>query len=81
MQVLQRDRLVSCMLEHIDRKYATKINVKHQRGLAGMSVEDDGAVSLKWQTTTETGSPDVNGAQQLEEAVADFVVRYLRLAC
>lgn len=73
-QVLQRDRLVSCMLEHIDQEYIGKIRVKHHMGVEGLSVDQDDRVSLKWVHTGSDGGPAVNGASQRGVAMSDFVV-------
>ena len=78
VQVLQRDRLVSCMLEHIDRDYPGKIQVKHLMGVEGLSVVKGphDRVSLKWVQTAADGSPAANGAPpQRGVAEAEFVVR------
>ena len=78
VQVLQRDRLVSCMLEHIDNDYAGKIQVKHLMEVEGMSVGAHGTVSLQWAHKAAEGAPPERGA-----AEAEFVVRCcaLRFPC
>lgn len=74
LQTLQRDRLVACMLEHIDEEYVGKVRVRHNTSVEGLSVGQDGVVNLKWlQSGDAKGANGTSGVRR-GMARAPFVV-------
>eukprot|EP00892_Ulva_mutabilis_P005378 jgi/Ulvmu1/3211/UM015_0252.1 len=71
-QVIQRDRLVACMLEHVEEEYVGKVRVRHSIQVQQLAVQPGGKVSLKWsQTADHTGH---SGTEPEGVVQAEFLV-------
>jgi hypothetical protein len=70
LQVIQRERLVACLLEHIEEVFPGKIRVRHNMEVEAVAVGDDGMVSLK--RTRPSGS---SGKVEHNISRTNFLVR------
>lgn len=76
-QVIQRERLVSCMLEHIQEAHAGRVHVRHSIQVQQLAVREGGKVSLKWKQVAPQAAAPSSGPVTVEgSAETDFVVRY-----
>lgn len=75
VQVIQRDRLVACMLEYIEEEHAGRVRVRHHMQVQELAVQEGETVSLKWSRNP----PHSNGETDPSEGVAqtDFLVCFL----
>lgn len=77
VQVIQRDRLVACMLEHIEEKHVGRVRVRHSMQLQELTVQAGGMVSLKWSQGAGpvSAAADPGAAESEGTTEAEFVVR------
>lgn len=70
VQVIQRDRLVACMLEHVEEEHVGRVRVRHNMQLQELAVQDNGKVALKWSQGASSGDSTVDQGV----AQTDFLV-------
>lgn len=80
VQVLQRDRLVACMLEHIEEEFAGRVRVRHNMQVEEMATTEGGKVSLKWSQDAASGTngstvPNHNNTAADGVVQTEFLVR------
>lgn len=70
-QVIQRDRLVACMLEHIEEEHAGRVHVRHNMQVQGLAMREGDKVSLQWSQESQSaeGTTEPHGTTE-----TDFVV-------
>ena len=49
MQIIQRDRLVSCLHEHIDSDYRDQIRIHHSVEVGKVEQDEEGALHVHWR--------------------------------
>lgn len=76
VQVLQRDRLVACMLEHIEEEFAGRVRVRHDMQVEEVAVLEGGKVSLKWSQSANDSHVPFRDDTAAEGVVqTEFLVR------
>ena len=82
MQVIQRGRLVACMLEHIEEEYVGRVRVRHNIQVQQLDVQPGGTVSLKWaRAPLSHGDADfaISESSAQGSTDVDFLVRLHRI--